>query len=736
MTLAQLNCTEVSSIDTAFKNNVLRFEDRIKCLNSVFWNIHQNIENKERTLLIIDQKDDLEYINYFLSKYKLKPLTIIINPYKDYVSQAILAKFNKNLELDITNEKKENINSSIAFLSKAIQNHINQLRTPKLGKLNILEIFERKKITPLIKQKLNIDFYQLVPFNEFKAKKALVKKAFDLYKPEFQFAQKNNILKDAFILNLSTKDIKSVFDDIQEELGILHESIIKINNQIENGIEKTHLKQSNNLHRFFFEISKFKGIHELTSTEVKKFNHLCDKFDSKSIVKTSHLPYPERIVLIEETYQSHVRKLSAEKKKFGQYTLQRINEYNGGEKTLDIFKKLQIISKKILKTHAFKDFDTQRPCSLFACNQICEDLIYKLDYAEYFIENSKEYLKWTYFKNALKSEERTIIDALTKVKSNWVEVFESNYLDGFLESEIIDLFDIEPSTDELVGKLIEYSKQVAAQIHENHKPQSSVKLIPNAEGNETKIGWTEFFDEFGSKFSNKYPIVILDKQSYKKHAAVLQTVTDKAIFLNHNPDTIPKQAWNKNIFAGYENQFIRNIVSQTKAYDDVAVKNYAGVEFNVNRSINHLNNSERNMLALFLGQSMHKMNSEYRIFQLKSKSIISFLKDDKNAQLLQSLRGYGCKEIFSQEENNNLLPGIIADPNAEPIILIEDNLLSYDSKAFDMRQLIVLNKIKESGIKVISVNNYKLLTQKAYTLDNLISKVLNKGEIISNPVTV
>ena len=167
MTLAQLNCTEVSAIDTFNKNTVLRFENRIKCLNSVFWNLHQTIENNERVLLVIDHKEDLEYINYFLSKHKLKQLSVIINPSQEYISQPLIEKFNDKLELQVSSGKIEDAKESIAFLSDTILKYLSQLRQPKLGKLNILEIFERKKLTPLKNQILQVDFYQLVPFDDY-----------------------------------------------------------------------------------------------------------------------------------------------------------------------------------------------------------------------------------------------------------------------------------------------------------------------------------------------------------------------------------------------------------------------------------------------------------------------------------------------------------------------------------------------------------------------------------------
>ena len=114
--------------------------------------------------------------------------------------------------------------------------------------------------------------------------------------------------------------------------------------------------------------------------------------------------------------------------------------------------------------------------------------------------------------------------------------------------------------------------------------------------------------------------------------------------------------------------------------------------------------------------------------------IISFLKDDKNAQLLQSLAGYGCKEIFSQEENVNLLPGIIADPNTESVLLLEDNLFVLDSDQFNFDQLVLLNKVKEAGIKTVSVNNYKTLTDKEYTLDKIIANMLRFEDLVQSQV--
>jgi|GEM_PF-4083826 len=734
MTLAHLNCSEVSAIDTFNKNTVLRFENRIKCLNSVFWNLHQTVENNEKAMLVIDQKEDLEYINYFLSKYMLKPLSIIINPSQEYISQPILAKLNDQLELDASREGHKDLRPDIDFLAKTILKHLKDLREPKLGKLNILEIFERRKVTPLKQKNLDVDFYQLVPFSDFKSKKSLIIKAIEMFKPEFRFIDQNNILKDAFILNMSIPDIKSVLSDIQEELNLLSDALNKIKSQVEKEITQTHLKKTNEMHRYFFEISKFKNSQSLTDTDLKKINHLADKFDLKANAKTSHLELEERIIKIEQIYRKHIENLANEKKKFSQYTLQRINKFNGGDKAVEIFKRIDLIFKKIAKTHAFKDLTIQKPCSLLACSQICDALINKVDFAEHFMDNSKAYINWLYFKNSLKVEDRTIIDALSKVKSDWVEVFESNYIDGFLSSEIVNLFDIESSFDELNNKLEDYKTQVAIQIQNNYRAAADNKIIPNAAGDQTKIAWKDFLVEFGRQTTQKFPIVILDSKSYVKHSAALESIIDKTIFLNNSPKAVPTKDGKRNVFAGYTNEFVREVVAQTKKYEDVEVKNFRGVGFNVNRFIKHLNNSERNMLALYLGQSIHKLNSSYRIFQLKSKSIVSFLKDDKNAQLLQSLSGYGAKEIFSQEENNNLLPGIIADPNTEPVILVEDNMMVLDQERFNFEQLLVLGNIKDAGIKIISVNNFKLLTHKNYSLDRLISNLLRNDDLVQTKV--
>lgn len=727
MSLAQLNSSEVSTIDTSHKNLVLRFENRIKCLNAIFWNIHQALSIEERTLLILDRKEDLEYINYFLSKYDLKPLSIIISPRKEYISPVVINNLNNKQELITTPNNNEKIELTIEQLLENIKSHLSQLRSPQLGKLNVLDIFERSKLTPLQYHQLNVDLFQMIPFDSYKSKKALMREASNLFQMEYNHKAKLNPIKEGFILNNSEDSIQVLFSDLIEDLSAIRKSLSEVKNQIEHEISKDTLKQTNQINAIVFKIKKYNKYESLSESDYQNLKLLIDKFNATCPVKfVPTSDYKQNIKETENAFIRFIAQLNEDKKDSIKKALSHINNYNAGELAEQIFKKTQKVSKKINGLNCFKEWHVSEACTLQSCITINEVLLDKLEFAKYFLQDSKSYIDWIRFVNGLAKGDKEIIHAFTKVKSDWVEVFESNYLEGFVKSELVQLQDIQPMQMQLMDLVSQYEQSYASQIHSKYINQERSDILPAINGDLTKIAWEDFLNSKSTELFTKFPLVITDSQSYSQHAKRFESVVDKTIIINGLPEVLPSQEWSRNVLAGYTTEFNNDIVKLTKKLDDVSIQSYSGTEFNINRSMRNMNTSEINMLSLYLGQSIHKLNDNYKIFQLKDKAIVSFLKDDKNAELLQLISSYGAKEIFTTEANYNLLPGVLANPDSETILLLEDSLIAVNPDDFDLRQLLLIDKIKTAGFKVVSVNNFKLLTDNNYTLSKLIVNLLGQ----------
>jgi len=75
------------------KGNLYGFQYKERCLMSVFWTLHHKIDNGEKVMLVIDEKEDLEKLNYLLSKYGLSELTMIANTDHQYSADHLQAKY-------------------------------------------------------------------------------------------------------------------------------------------------------------------------------------------------------------------------------------------------------------------------------------------------------------------------------------------------------------------------------------------------------------------------------------------------------------------------------------------------------------------------------------------------------------------------------------------------------------------------------------------------------------------
>ncbi|MBT8233604.1 MAG: hypothetical protein HKO66_16035 [Saprospiraceae bacterium] len=737
MSLAQIYCSELSVLDIQNKHTILRFENRIKCLNTVFWQMHNAISNQQKSILVLERKDDLEYINYFLSKFNLKPLSIILDANTEFLSPITINKLNEKIEVELNDINDEKANITFEFLMSELQNYLSNLRTPKLGKLSILDIYERCKLNHIQNASLDIDLFNLIPFDKFKEKKALLLSASNLYKREFKFINGKHLFNTEILLTTSFDSLQILIDDLLEqateitnELNILEEAL-----DVETNIKI--VDSSKSIQTLLHEIKNYKNGTNYSETELIKFDFLINKFcEELKIANNFAGEVNDKIKSAEEAFANFLHLINLKRSSNKKYILKRITKHNSLIDIVPVSKKLSSFSQKLEELNLFAEQESNIGNSPYTYKIFLDAVVEKLELAKYFLETSGEYITWLKFFNQIGRNDRTLINAFINLKGDWIALFESAYLSGFKNSEILKLKDAEVLINEFISCLKDYKQSIVQQIYDIYLPLQKDNLIELNDGNYPKISWQNFFEEYSNALLTRYPIMIMDAQSYEMYIDAITPSIDNTFMLNYIPKKIPNEEWSQNVMTGYSAKYNTNIISRAKQLEDCSIRNYKGIAYNINRSMTHMNSTEINMVSLYLGQSIKKLNPQFRIFQLKGKSIISLMKDDKNAELIQILNEFGAKEIFSNEEDYNLLPAVFADPKSKPLLIVEDGFISHDPEKFNLWQLQLMEQIRISGVQIVSVNNYKLLTNSTYTLSSIITNILSKNNLEEAAVNV
>ena len=58
---------------------IYKCRNRENCLTTGFWTIYDRVVEGQKVAVVVDKEDDLIYLNYLLSKYGLKELSLFVN---------------------------------------------------------------------------------------------------------------------------------------------------------------------------------------------------------------------------------------------------------------------------------------------------------------------------------------------------------------------------------------------------------------------------------------------------------------------------------------------------------------------------------------------------------------------------------------------------------------------------------------------------------------------------------
>jgi hypothetical protein len=179
------------------------------------------------------------------------------------------------------------------------------------------------------------------------------------------------------------------------------------------------------------------------------------------------------------------------------------------------------------------------------------------------------------------------------------------------------------------------------------------------------------------------------------------------IALNHVP-RVASDSQGVRLFS-YLEDYSEIEQQKIRTLKDLEIVTDKGIYQLITGKLSMMKSQDHNRAALYLGQSLHNMNPAYIILKLKYVTIISFLSELKNVKLRESLYQDGVKEIFSNIENYNFLPGIFSDIESQTVVLLEDGLIDNYNMDNIIRQVHMKEEMMTAGIHIIDVDNYNII---------------------------
>ncbi len=725
MNLARLNSFNTDFFNSDASHSLLRFQERRKCLNAIFWMTYEKLSNGHKTVLVIDQDNDLEYINYFLSKYKLDDLSIILDKPTELVSLFIIERFKESrknqTKISTYLEAKENLD----YLNQQLIENIKNYNDPSLGKLNLFDVFLR--IENVQAPILPIDLFQLFPFDEYKNKKNLILQADKLYRRDFRYDHHFDLFRPQIFKEHTPESqlvvLNHLKDQINEILGkyselerrfyiaeeskiresqlLIRKKIMKLDQLIQTSLRDNNSTATQKVKNLYNELKQILNLEQ---------NDECDINAWEAFKNALDIHLKKELSLI---YNSMPIKLK------------QINLHSGESDLEQLFQKTEEILKELKRTSIFKNYKVPFCSSVYHHKESLLDAKSILEAAIYALVYKTEHLEWCLFYSQLEQKDQLLIKTLIEIESDWMECFEASYLQSYASNALLSLSSLSEMHKDILDAYVELEDKSCALLFDRYKTKlTNLSIEKISEEAKKGLQWMDLYNSYGEAFSNTFPFLIINSSFYNTHKKEIGEHYKTVISLNTIISNLNDSTSENMIFAGYNDGFLKNSVSQIKSLEDIEVYNFSGVEFNVNRSAQFLSSSELVNLSLYLAQGINYFNTSYRIFQLRNTSILSLLTNEQNSKLIMYLKDTGIKEIFTNDENQNLIPALFGDKQRKTMVLVEDYLLNPKEPSQALKQKLFIEKLQVAGILIINLDNYKRLTKKSDEMKLVVKKVL------------
>ncbi len=657
-------------------NVFCRYTDSANCLHNMLWYIYGQLELNRNVVLIVDSEEHLRAVSYFISKYRLSDRSTIVsnnqrlNPLSDDITK-------------VTKEDREEVRSKLDHQLNLVNDQVVELTRPCHGDMSIIELNDRQLIQANPVSSSGKSSYLLTQISnaDLSDKKAMLKRSQDMYDPSFRHLDKLNPFNSDIIHN-DIKGIKSYLSDTMVDINKLTLKFDKYEAAIAKASSSEVIDKINSLRKIQNEINSLRkpNSEAYTPTEIVKIEYNLNLLrkeiqDHSEPEKDLNLQINDIVNKI-ENYSAALRNESSRDIDDLQ---KKINMYSSDIDIMELYNDIIAIQDNINIAEILSKNYNRKAVSFYNLKLIIDDIAKDLDYALFFIDYNAEYLSWNKYYETLPPIDQDIINHFIHEKSSWEDSFTAQLSYTQIEQSLLRVESLPSSMRGMHDTIRDYTDMGISLSDE----------IQKSDINHTAVG--SLHVHYNSD---------IDHGADKAEQSVLVT-------LNDIPEVV-QQFSSVKIFA-YSEKFDEAAVSRLKSIQDIEIINDAGTYYNINKKLSQLKSHELNMASLYLGQSLRALSSNYSILKLKSVAIVSFLSELKNAQLRDLLYAEGVKEIFSNVENYNLLPGIFSDTAVKPILLLEDGLFDKNDLSTLIRQIIIKEEVKVAGIEIIEVDNYRLL---------------------------
>jgi hypothetical protein len=737
MGIAALNSLEDAYLNLEAKHNLYRFDERRKCLNTVFWRLYNNLLDAKKTMLVVQKDEELEYLNYFLSRYRIQDLALLLNEETDFVSYYTIEKF-KSRKHRVSGspafaESKDKLNTLLMEWSDRIQS----LRRERLGSISLIDAAHRLPSEGF--ETLAINLFKEIPYSKFKEKKALVLQADKLFRREFKFSERYSLFREEIFAEHTTESLVAILNHLKDGIDQWQLDYVNIEKQVSRHLELDTMGAMKKIRLAFEEIEKLLERQQSRASDVDKklLGEAMDDLSKMLDVHTDLDSDPQQnMKKLRDAFAELRTKTHSRNKALLPFILSRLNPHSSTIELQDLFDEGRNLLQECLDAGIFNEVDQKYFTSFYHLRQLLREKIDLIEKGLYFLNYEKDHLQWSVFFNQLDSSDKRLIELLMEVESDWLDCFNNSYLDSFIKNEMTQIGAPSEMIDTLFDAYKDYESLAHEEIFDNFKGvNSNPEFIKSIESRARHgLSWQIFVEEYGAQILQQFPLLIVKPDFYLQHGEALKAHFEVLMTVNYLPENLPDEEWHSSFIAGYKASFLRTAVESLRSVEDLEIHNMKGVAFNVNRSSSYLNTSELNNLALYLADGIHSFNHKYRIFQMRNVSVISFLSNIKNAELLSRLEKQSVKEIIADNNNQNLLPAMFNDTSRRVIILLEDNLLNPLAKDNKLKQLLFIDQMKTAGIQILNVDNYKWLSANSDELRVAAHKIISDEPIHNSTV--
>jgi hypothetical protein len=646
---------------------VLKCRNREHALMTGFWSTYDRLAEGQKVVLVTDKEDDLIHLNYLLSRYGLKELSLIIND----CEQINLNYFHsKKIEEETLKPRLSGALTDSAQLTKSVTQYITEankalshLQAPVLGNYSVSNINDQLESGPY--KHVDIEEQLLKPpysFEDYKKKKDFFEEIETRYDLTFEYAKQQD-----------------PFNGTLEELGDISSVVSVLQDFLEN------------------------------AASVKQRYQLLEK----RIAEELSADYPDEGAL-NAALEMHLMRMTPAIK--------------GGDTTKAFLVEVNQLTQELQDLNVFKEVPERKSTSIFHQKQNLLNLISFVEYGLFFLEDNKQYIRWRAYSAQMTPQDYQLIKYLTSQNQFWGTAFKNLYLQYYLAYTKPALRSANRAIDRLDVQAKQLLEKFAAPLQKKHFAHSM--KWPTAP---TK--WCSFLAESGHDAVQRFPLLIMTKAGYEKNVEKMAYI-DTFVFVNSCPKVLHTENWLSNLVIGYDSAFVINSETLQSRQPEVEFAASGDIYCQLNRSFENLKISEVNRASKYLGQELYKYNKNFKIFQLKSVSIISFLTDVKNARLIENLASEGVKGLHSNASGVNLVPALLTDTQTQTLILIEDGIFSAAPEHNLVPQRQLVEDLKTAGIKLVSIDNYEMITDGFEILNRLTTKIKKLNQVEREAVLI